>query len=85
LPDRDVDNNLGARARIVEFVFWQANAYDITIGTTMADDRVPRRWKGRMRLASRPEKFNLVYGGDNALWRLQTHAHGKTQHESPIQ
>lgn len=33
-----VDNNMSARARIVEFVFRQENAYEITIGTTLAED-----------------------------------------------
>ncbi|MGF6939992.1 hypothetical protein OKW41_009154 [Paraburkholderia sp. UCT70] len=35
-----VDNNMSVRARIVEIVFRQENAYDITIGTTLADDRI---------------------------------------------
>src|ERR1700737_1191113 len=35
-----VDNNMSARARIVEIVLQQEQTYDITIGTTLAEDRV---------------------------------------------
>lgn len=35
-----VDNNMSARARIVEIVFRHEHAYDITVGTTLAEDRV---------------------------------------------
>ncbi|WP_054929923.1 hypothetical protein [Paraburkholderia caribensis] len=35
-----VDNNMSARARIVEIVFRHEKAYDITIGTTQAEDRI---------------------------------------------
>lgn len=35
-----VDHNMSARARIVEIIFRQEKAYDIRIGTTMAEDRV---------------------------------------------
>jgi hypothetical protein len=35
-----VDNNMSARARIVEIVFRHEKAYDITIGTTLAEDRI---------------------------------------------
>ncbi|MDQ7976016.1 hypothetical protein QYH69_01985 [Paraburkholderia sp. SARCC-3016] len=35
-----VDNNMSARARIVEIVFRQEKTYDITIGTTLAEDRL---------------------------------------------
>ncbi|HTR09721.1 MAG TPA: hypothetical protein VMJ11_24300 [Paraburkholderia sp.] len=35
-----VDNNMSARARIVEIVFRHEKAYDITIGTTLAEDRL---------------------------------------------
>ncbi|GGD94996.1 hypothetical protein BG57_13975 [Caballeronia grimmiae] len=86
MPDRDVDNKLGARARIVEFVFL-AVAYDITIGTTMADDRVcAPQLGGPLRLASRPS---------NPIWFVKavTQEHfgvckrmlTKKQHGSPIQ
>ncbi|NYH26030.1 hypothetical protein [Paraburkholderia bryophila] len=35
-----VDNNMSARARIVEIVLRQEKSYDITIGTTLAEDRI---------------------------------------------
>ena len=35
-----VDNNMSARARIVEIVFRHEKAYDITIGTTLVEDRI---------------------------------------------
>ncbi|GAB7521312.1 hypothetical protein [Paraburkholderia sp. 2C] len=35
-----VDNNMSARARILEIVFRQEKAYDITVGTTLAEDRL---------------------------------------------
>ncbi|WP_244818069.1 hypothetical protein [Caballeronia sp. Lep1P3] len=35
-----VDHNMSARARIVEIVFRQEKVYDITVGTTMTEDRV---------------------------------------------
>jgi hypothetical protein len=35
-----VDHNMSARARIVEIVLRQEKVYDITVGTTMAEDRV---------------------------------------------
>jgi len=35
-----VDDNMSARARIVEIVFRHEKAYDITIGTTLAEDRI---------------------------------------------
>ncbi|MCC8395498.1 hypothetical protein LJ656_23200 [Paraburkholderia sp. MMS20-SJTR3] len=34
-----VDNNMSARARIVEIFFHHEKTYDITIGTTLAEDR----------------------------------------------
>jgi hypothetical protein len=35
-----VDNNMSARARVVEIVFRHEKAYDITIGTTLTEDRI---------------------------------------------
>lgn len=35
-----VDHNMSARARIVEIVLRQEKVYDITVGTTIAEDRV---------------------------------------------
>jgi hypothetical protein len=35
-----VDNNMSARARIVEIVFRHEKAYDVTVGTTLAEDRI---------------------------------------------
>jgi hypothetical protein len=35
-----IDNNMSARARIVEIVFRHEKAYDITVGTTLAEDRI---------------------------------------------
>ena len=35
-----IDNNMSARARIVDIVFRQERAYDITVGTTLAEDRL---------------------------------------------
>ncbi|CAM2157606.1 hypothetical protein ABLT15_34745 [Paraburkholderia tropica] len=35
-----VDNNMSARARIVEIAFRYEKAYDINIGTTLAEDRL---------------------------------------------
>ncbi|QSN63929.1 MULTISPECIES: hypothetical protein [unclassified Caballeronia] len=35
-----VDHNMSARARIVEIVFRHEKVYDITVGTTIAEDRV---------------------------------------------
>jgi hypothetical protein len=35
-----VDNNMSARARIVEIVYRHDKAYDITVGTTLAEDRI---------------------------------------------
>jgi hypothetical protein len=35
-----VDNNMSARARIVEVVFRQEQTYDVTIRTTLGEDRI---------------------------------------------
>ncbi|MEX3896601.1 hypothetical protein [Paraburkholderia sp. BR10954] len=35
-----IDNNMSARARLVEVVFRQESAYEISVGTTFADDRL---------------------------------------------
>lgn len=35
-----VDNNMSARARIVEILFRHEKAYEITIGTTLPEDRI---------------------------------------------
>lgn len=35
-----VDNNLSARARIVDVTLRHENVYDITVGTTLAEDRL---------------------------------------------
>ncbi|MEM5366438.1 hypothetical protein V4C53_10375 [Paraburkholderia azotifigens] len=35
-----VDNNMSARARIVEIVFRHEKAYDVTVGTVLAEDRI---------------------------------------------
>ncbi|SEJ16600.1 hypothetical protein [Paraburkholderia diazotrophica] len=35
-----VDNNMSARARIIEILFRHEKAYDITIGTTLLEDRI---------------------------------------------
>jgi hypothetical protein len=35
-----IDNNMSARARLVEVVFRHESAYEIAIGTTFADDRL---------------------------------------------
>jgi hypothetical protein len=35
-----IDNNMSARARIVDIVFRLERAYDITVGTTLAEDRL---------------------------------------------
>ncbi|KVE36441.1 hypothetical protein [Burkholderia sp. TSV86] len=35
-----IDNNMSARARLVELVCRQEKAYDIVIGTTIAEDKV---------------------------------------------
>jgi hypothetical protein len=62
LPDRDVDNKLGGAGAHCR-VCLLAVAYDITIGTTMADDRVcAPPLGGRLRLASRPS---------NPIWFLK--------------
>jgi hypothetical protein len=35
-----IDNNMSARARLVEVVFHKQSTYEIAIGTTFADDRL---------------------------------------------
>jgi hypothetical protein len=35
-----IDNNMSARARLVEIVFQQDHAYEIAVGTTLAEDSV---------------------------------------------
>ncbi|MFL9911817.1 hypothetical protein [Paraburkholderia sp. RL17-337-BIB-A] len=35
-----VDNNMSARARIVEIILRKEQSYDISIGTTLAEDRI---------------------------------------------
>jgi hypothetical protein len=35
-----VDNNMSARARIVEIVQREAKSYDITVGSTLPEDRI---------------------------------------------
>src|ERR1700759_655857 len=35
-----IDNNMSARARLVEIVFQQDQSFDIAVGTTLAEDRV---------------------------------------------
>ena len=35
-----VDNNMSARARVVDIVFRQEKTYDITVGSTVAEDRI---------------------------------------------
>ncbi|MFM0125115.1 hypothetical protein P0D73_40675 [Paraburkholderia sp. RL18-101-BIB-B] len=35
-----IDNNMSARARLVEIVFQQPHTYDIAVGTTLAEDSV---------------------------------------------
>ena len=35
-----VDNNMSARARLVEIVFQQEKTYDVVVGTTCAEDRL---------------------------------------------
>jgi hypothetical protein len=35
-----IDNNMSARARLVEIVFQHEQTYDIAVGTTLAEDRV---------------------------------------------
>ncbi|MBB5405698.1 hypothetical protein OKW50_006679 [Paraburkholderia youngii] len=35
-----IDNNMSARARLVEVVFRQESAFEISVGTTFADDRL---------------------------------------------
>ena len=35
-----VDNNMSARARVVEIVFRHEKAYDVIVGTTLAEDRI---------------------------------------------
>jgi hypothetical protein len=35
-----IDNNMSARARLVEIVFQQEQTYDIAVGTTLAEDSV---------------------------------------------
>lgn len=35
-----IDNNMSARARLVEVIFRQESAYEIAVGTTFADDRL---------------------------------------------
>ncbi|MFM0512826.1 hypothetical protein [Paraburkholderia sp. RL17-373-BIF-A] len=35
-----IDNNMSARARLVEIVFQQDHTCDIAVGTTLAEDRV---------------------------------------------
>jgi hypothetical protein len=35
-----IDNNMSARARLVEIVFQQEQTFDIAVGTTLAEDRV---------------------------------------------
>lgn len=43
------DNNMSARARIVEIVFREEKVYDITIGTTMSEDAfVHRSWRAQL-------------------------------------
>lgn len=37
---RAVDNNMSARARIVEIVFRHEKTYDITVGTTLSEDGI---------------------------------------------
>ncbi|RKR38161.1 hypothetical protein [Paraburkholderia sp. BL17N1] len=34
-----IDNNMSARARLVEVVFHRESAYEVAVGTTFADDR----------------------------------------------
>jgi hypothetical protein len=35
-----IDNNMSARARLVEIVFQQEKTYDVIVGTTRAEDRL---------------------------------------------
>jgi len=35
-----IDNNMSARARLVEIVFQQDKTYDIGVGTTLVEDKV---------------------------------------------
>jgi len=35
-----IDNNMSARARLVEVIFRQEKTYDVLVGTTMAEDRL---------------------------------------------
>src|SRR5260370_8460109 len=35
-----IDNNMSARARLVEIVFQHGQTYDIAVGTTLVEDRV---------------------------------------------
>ncbi|SAK77069.1 hypothetical protein AWB75_04471 [Caballeronia catudaia] len=35
-----IDNNMSARARLVEVIFQRESAYEIAVGTTFADDRL---------------------------------------------
>jgi hypothetical protein len=35
-----IDNNMSARARLVEIVLEQETTYDVIVGTTLAEDRV---------------------------------------------
>jgi hypothetical protein len=35
-----IDNNMSARARLVEIVFQQEQTYDIAVGTTLMEDRM---------------------------------------------
>ena len=35
-----IDNNMSARARLVEIVFQHEQTYDIAVGTTLTEDRV---------------------------------------------
>ena len=45
-----IDNNMSARARLVEIVFQQEQTYDIAVGTTFVEDGYVRRnWKRRSR------------------------------------
>jgi hypothetical protein len=35
-----IDNNMSARARLIEIVFQQEQSYDIAVGTTLMEDSV---------------------------------------------
>uniref|UniRef100_A0A0D9SGL1 Uncharacterized protein n=2 Tax=Medicago truncatula TaxID=3880 RepID=A0A0D9SGL1_MEDTR len=67
-----IDNNMSARARLVEVVCRHEQTYDVLVGTTMAEDKVYQH-HGHPGHAK---------GGRPALWRVRADAVGEAEYGS---